>query len=77
MINNLTTVDAKRHVYFDLIILFLLTWMPNGISIVSNLCNILGDMSANWHNVVNKLSTHLANMGVHDLQLGMFMHKFM
>jgi hypothetical protein len=45
------------------------------MSIVSNLCNILSDMSANWHNVMNKLSTKLANMGVHDLQLGMFVHK--
>jgi hypothetical protein len=51
--------------------------MPNDISIVNNLCNILGGMSANWHNVVNELSTNLVYLGVHDLQLGMFVHKSM
>jgi hypothetical protein len=49
--------------------------MPNDISIVSNLCNTISDMSANWHNVGNKLSTNLVDVGVHDLQLGMFVHK--
>lgn len=51
--------------------------MPNDMSIVSNLCNILCDMSGNGQNVVNKLSTNLVDMGVHDLQLGMFVHKSM
>ncbi len=49
--------------------------MPNGMSTMSNLCNIISDMNGNWHNVVNKLSTNLVDMGVHDLQLSMLVHK--
>jgi hypothetical protein len=47
--SSLVDVDDKWHVSFDLIIFFLMTWMPNGMFVVIRLSTILGDVGAKWH----------------------------
>jgi hypothetical protein len=50
-ITSSSLIDAhdKWLVSFDFIIFFLMTWMSNGMFVVTRLSTILGDMGAKWH----------------------------